>query len=1328
MIAVFLHFFNLSVMAGWMVLAVLLLRLCLKKAPRWITCVLWGLVALRLLVPFTVESPISLIPTAETVVSGDTADTSAPIVNSGMAAIDKPLNDWLQTPLELARTDAGETTVNPKPQEQKPSGDTAETVKTVSRMERVLSIAAPVWLVGIGLMLAYELVSVLRVRRRVLDAVLLRDNVWQSDRVSSPFIFGLFRPRIYVPYHLEESVLEQVLSHERAHLHRRDHWIKPFAFTLLAVYWYNPLLWVGYVLLCRDIEVACDERVVRGLDEDTRRQYATALLQCGVERRSIAACPLAFGEVSIKQRIRSVLNYRKPLLWVIIASLVACSVAAVCLLTVPKSKDSGKEEEPLVVLSSKEIKPDQDRLFRGTDIDGELLSGGFDWLWEHAENPDVKTPDVDYWEETNIPLVVSRSKADLDALMDACSDETLQVDMRGSFELEKYDDAYFEDKVIVWLFVPGYDLGYYDYAITLEETNKGLRYAVSLEYESMSMFDPWPGRCEYLLLFETDRKVIEKAKSLTTRHEQAPYTLPEGLTMVPVGRADMDGDGEKEDIRLYHSEFDWDSGWYETAYLVVCKKDGTPILKEDTLVYEHSQCYLVPQDDGSSRLLFVESNGVDESDCEEFGVLSLEDGVRTVLQYRHDGKFYFNNLKLGEVISYVSSLSDWLEKAELLYDCKNGTLLYGDTLSDTTPQYTPLCWLDTYRTDKDDTLQEILENVLASLNGTATPIGKMDFNEDGQADSLFVWGYRNGSFDEFCLLVRDTYGTILTTIPLHTYYNSIDRTTELYRVTDSTGKERLQEVTVFTNDTCYVSDLSMEYTGHYSSMTMSEWFSQAAETGAKLVCYLEGRDLYFPGGNTATQPVKIDLPDDFLAVLQGEQAFVMDKDFFNGEAITLSRLLGKYDLDSIRRYTLVDMDADNVPELVIAFNSQDDKLVIKKDGNNYYGHLYGFRGMYQLNQDGTYLWNTKAGTVRGCSRVRFNGTQRVETELWWEELNEDGTFNFFVDGKAVTKEKYLTATAKLADEVPWAEWEDVPSVSDSPLSLTMEAAPAGALLYEDITVAEHNYTLSLTAQKDLTQVRLVSLDPDSSMVDEILYTMPALTKGQCWYIRTYINDAVANRGVVCTDKQGTTYGFAFTYSGKGGSIRLQPLKNIDITTTITTKTDGTTMTDAELLALCKGKIQCAQQIEGWYKGGSHYTTTIPKGTATTLLNGETYVIEYDYYPLADDFYLDGAMHSGAVITAAALKQQIESVYTTAFAHDRYYDDGYTWVVYNGDVYHATADGVIPEVVDPNSVTDIQAKKDTITFRVKTYYHGDEENIREMKLTYIEGDWKFDELV
>ena len=369
MSSAFLQLLNMSITAGWIVLAVLILRLCLKKAPRWITCLLWGLVALRLILPFNIESPFSLIPSAETVVSTDFGDTSSPVVNSGIGSIDKPLNDWLHTPLKpqpkpIVQPPAppveGDNTVSNPTTPNQPLGDTdpnpehrppiedeivapeqesdKSEVKSVSRAERVLQIAAPMWLVGIALMLIYELMSILSVHHRVLDAVRLRDNVWQSDRVASPFIFGLFRPRIYVPYGLEEAVLEQVVSHERAHMRRYDHWIKPFAFTLLAVYWYNPLLWVAYILLCRDIEVACDQRAIKGLDEDGRRQYAFALLACGVERHSIAACPLAFGEVGIKHRIKFVLNYRKPLLFVIVVSLLVFMLASICLLTVPISK------------------------------------------------------------------------------------------------------------------------------------------------------------------------------------------------------------------------------------------------------------------------------------------------------------------------------------------------------------------------------------------------------------------------------------------------------------------------------------------------------------------------------------------------------------------------------------------------------------------------------------------------------------------------------------------------------------------------------------------------------------------------------------------------------------------------------------------------------------------------------------------------------------------------------------------------------------------------------------------------------------------------------
>ena len=186
-------------------------------------------------------------------------------------------------------------------------------------------------------MLLYELVSAIIVRRRVLDAVLLHDNVWQSDRVRTTFIFGILSPRIYVPNGIDEASLELILAHETSHLKRMDHWIKPLAFTLLAVYWYNPLLWVAYLLLCRDIEVACDERVVRDLSVDQRRTYATALLQCGSERRALIGCPLAFGELSVKQRIFSVIGYRKPVLWVVFVSLLVCLLAAVCLLTVPQS-------------------------------------------------------------------------------------------------------------------------------------------------------------------------------------------------------------------------------------------------------------------------------------------------------------------------------------------------------------------------------------------------------------------------------------------------------------------------------------------------------------------------------------------------------------------------------------------------------------------------------------------------------------------------------------------------------------------------------------------------------------------------------------------------------------------------------------------------------------------------------------------------------------------------------------------------------------------------------------------------------------------------------
>lgn len=198
-------------------------------------------------------------------------------------------------------------------------------------------LAGWVWLIGLAAMLLYALVSYLRLRRRVSASIPLRENIYVCDEVPSPFILGIVRPRIYLPSVLDEAQRGSVLSHERAHLARRDHWWKPLGFALLAVYWFNPLLWLAYTLLCRDIELACDERVLRGMDAGQVKDYSSALLACSVPRRMIAACPLAFGEVGVGARVKNALRYKKPAFWIVAASVIVCIVVAVCFLTNPRT-------------------------------------------------------------------------------------------------------------------------------------------------------------------------------------------------------------------------------------------------------------------------------------------------------------------------------------------------------------------------------------------------------------------------------------------------------------------------------------------------------------------------------------------------------------------------------------------------------------------------------------------------------------------------------------------------------------------------------------------------------------------------------------------------------------------------------------------------------------------------------------------------------------------------------------------------------------------------------------------------------------------------------
>ena len=313
MAAVFLKLLNLSISASWLVLAVLALRLVLRRAPKWVNVLLWGMVALRLMLPFSIESALSLIPSAETLSPEVVRFNPAPTITSGVEFIDNAVNPSLSESFAAAPL----ASVNP--------------------LYVWTYLAGWVWLIGLGVMLLYALVSYLRLRRRVSVSLCVQENIYLCDAISSPFILGVVKPRIYLPSGLDEVQRQNVLSHERAHLARHDHWWKPLGFALLAVYWFNPVLWLAYALLCRDIELACDERVIRTMDESAVKTYSTVLLACSMPRKAVITCPLAFGEVGVKERVKNALRYKKPAFWVVAASVAVCVVVAVCFLTNPRT-------------------------------------------------------------------------------------------------------------------------------------------------------------------------------------------------------------------------------------------------------------------------------------------------------------------------------------------------------------------------------------------------------------------------------------------------------------------------------------------------------------------------------------------------------------------------------------------------------------------------------------------------------------------------------------------------------------------------------------------------------------------------------------------------------------------------------------------------------------------------------------------------------------------------------------------------------------------------------------------------------------------------------
>ncbi|MCM1099917.1 MAG: M56 family metallopeptidase [Clostridium sp.] len=322
---IFLTLLNKSIAASWLILAVILLRLLFRRAPKWLRCLLWGFVAIRLICPFSVESVYSLIPSAEpirsNVVEGGQIQAHIPAVDSRMPVVRDAINPMLRESFAYEEEDS------------------------VAPLQVYTFIAGMIWCAGAVLLLAYAFVSRLRIRRMVREAVCERENIYICDAVTSPFILGLIRPRVYLPSGSDPERMRFILAHEQAHLRRRDHLWKPLSYALLCVYWFHPLCWAAYVLFCRDIELACDEKVIKDLSFADKKEYSKALLSCGGQRKMVLTCPVAFGEVGVKERIRSVLNYKRAALGISIAAVAVCVVVGICFLT-----DPGKEYEVRITI------------------------------------------------------------------------------------------------------------------------------------------------------------------------------------------------------------------------------------------------------------------------------------------------------------------------------------------------------------------------------------------------------------------------------------------------------------------------------------------------------------------------------------------------------------------------------------------------------------------------------------------------------------------------------------------------------------------------------------------------------------------------------------------------------------------------------------------------------------------------------------------------------------------------------------------------------------------------------------------------------------------
>lgn len=678
MTELFLDVLNRSISASWLVLAVLLLRFVLRKAPKWIHILLWGMVAFRLLCPLSIENPLSLIPSKQTIPDRVLSDIR-PEVQMEIAPESNPGKEYSGETYSEAAAPYAEKSVN------------------------VMAVLSTVWAAGVLLLLSYFVFSYWRLHRQVSTAVVFRDNIFQSERVSSPFVLGLVKPRIYLPFRIDGQNLEYVVSHEQAHIRRRDHWWKPFGFLLLTIYWFNPLMWLSYVLLCRDIELACDEKVIKEFGSRQRADYSQALLACSVSRRSIAACPVAFGEIGVKERVKSVLNYRKPAFWIIAAAIAACAAVAVCFLTDPSQR--------------------RDTLVWAQELSADDVSGAS--LTVSPDNSPWMNKNLSESEITAMVTLINQSKGKY---------VTDPKEMAGSnilFYITLRDGSTHEVRNIgnTYLVIDGdYYEAAYEWLSTWENYFAGDNALLPAGYSSEQ---PASGS---ELTFPSAEIISQEAGP-----EESISTEPAPLDIIVWENVDLDQDGETETIHVREVS---EGEVYE---LEVVKKDGTVLWNAEAgIPHVGWSTILLYQFAGVDYLIEycpTVYQGIANYTCR---VLTLKGGVESEENY-WETEFEQSSLQITSMMCvFAERVNDFLRHSTILLSTVGGELVIGPKTAEEVPLLYPIQFFpeseEPFSFIGEDALEDFLPLKFLFASGASSWGTSLTLYPDGHFEGLYEDG------------------------------------------------------------------------------------------------------------------------------------------------------------------------------------------------------------------------------------------------------------------------------------------------------------------------------------------------------------------------------------------------------------------------------------------------------------------------------------------------------------------------------------------------------------------------------------------------------------